>query len=163
MSKKENKGIVTKANITGMVKVDVHGKDGELKSSTGWLKNTITNAGLAVMAGLVGDTGAQTAFTYLAVGTSNAVESAAHTALTAETTTSGLERAASTVSRETTTQTNDTLQLYHQWTASGTVVVEEIGAFNAPSAGSMLGRKLTTTKSVNSGETLTATYKFIFS
>ena len=150
-------------SIKGRVKVERHSASGKLIDSTGWLNNTITTAGLAVVAGLVGNVDTQTAFTYLAVGTSSTAESSTHTALQSETTTNGLARAAATVSRETTTATDDTLQLYKQWTASGTIVVEEIGAFNASSSGNMLGRKLTTTKTVNSGETLTATYQFIFS
>ena len=149
--------------IKGRVKLERHGASGKLIDSTGWLYNTITTAGLAVVSGLVGAADAQTAFTYLAVGTGSTAESSAHTALIAETVTNGLERAAATVTRETTTETDDTLQLYKQWTASGTIVVEEIAALNAASAGTMLGRKLTTTKTVNSGETLTATYQFIFS
>ena len=153
----------SKIGIKGQVRLQCKDKDGNLKWDTGFMKNTITNASLAVMSGLVGNVDSQTAFTYLAVGTSSTAESAAHTALQAEITDTGLARAAATVSRETTTQTNDTLQLTKTWTATGTKAVEEIGAFNDPSAGTMLGRKLTTTKTVNNGEQLTATYQFIFS
>jgi hypothetical protein len=149
--------------IKGQVKLECHDKDGNLLWDTGFMQNTITNASLAIVSGLVGDTGSEVAFTYLAVGTDNTAESAAHTALQAETTTNGLERAAAAVTQETTAQTDDTLQLVKTWTASGTVVVEEVGAFNDASAGTMLGRKLTTTKTVNSGETLVGTYQFIFS
>jgi len=149
--------------ISGYARLKCLDKDGNVKWDTGFMKNTITNAGLGVVSGLVGNTGSEVAFTYLAVGTDATAESAAHTALQAETTTNGLERAAATVSQVTTTQTDDTLQLYKEWTATGTVAVEEIGAFNDASAGTMLGRKLTTTKSVVSGEKLQATYSFIFS
>jgi len=149
--------------IKGQVKLECHNKEGKLLWSTKWLRNTITNVGLAVISGLAGNVDAQTAFTYLAVGTSATAESATHTALQAEITDSGLARAASTVSRVTTTQTNDTLQLTYMWTATATKAVEEVGVFNAASAGTMLGRKLTTTKTVNNTETLSATYQFIFS
>lgn len=149
--------------ITGRVKIDVHNADGSLKETTGWKYNTITNASLAVVSGLVGNVDTQVAFTYLAVGTDNTAESAAHTALQAEIVDSGLARAAATVTRQTTTQTNDTLQLYKQWSVTGTKTVEEIGAFNDASAGTMFGRKLTTSKAVVNGETLSATYQFIFS
>lgn len=147
--------------LTGMVKLDLY-KDGELKDTTGWLKNTITNTGLAQIALLAGDASA-VPFTYLAVGTSNTAESASQTALQAEISDSGLERAAATVSRVTTTQTNDTLQLTYTWTASGSKTIEEVGMFNAASSGTMLGRKLTTSKSISSGEQLVGTYKIIFS
>ena len=148
--------------IKGVVKLDVYDKDGNLKDTTGWIKNTITNASLAAVSGLVGNTGSQTAFTYLAVGTSSTAESAAHTALQAEITDTGLERAAATVSRVTTTQTNDTLQLYKEWTATGSKTVEEVGIFNAASTGVMLGRKLTTSKAVVDTDKLQVTYKVIF-
>lgn len=149
--------------ITGKVRLICKDKNGNIKWDTGWLKNTITNAGLAVLAGLAGNVDSQTAFTYLAVGTSNAAENAADTALTAEITDSGLARAAATVSRVTTNQTNDTLQLYKEWTVSGNKTIEEVGIFNAPEGGVMLGRKLTTSKAVTSGEYLQGTYKIIFS
>ena len=155
-----NKG---KIKIKGQVKLECFDKDGKLKWDTGFMQNTITNAALAVVSGLVGAVDAQTAFTYLAVGTDSTAESAAHTALQAEITTNGLERAAATVTRETTTQTNDTLQLVKVWTATGSSTIEEIGAFNDASAGTMFGRKLTTSKAIAATETLTATYQFIFS
>lgn len=107
------------------------------------IRNKMTNASLAVISGLVGNTGSQTAFTYLAVGTSNTAVSAAHTALQAEITDTGLARAAATVSRETTNQTNDTLKLTYSWTATGSKTIEEIGILNAASSGTMLARALT--------------------
>ena len=148
--------------IKGLVKIDIRYANGKLKETTGWLKNTITNAGLAVIAGLAGDVDSQTAFTYLAVGTDSTAESAAQTALVAEITDTGLARASATVTRETTNQANDTLQLYKEWTATGAKTIEEIGGFNHVSAGSMLGRKLTGSKTLANGENLQATYKFIF-
>lgn len=151
-----------KLGIKGQVRLQCFDENGNLKWDTGFMKNTITNAGLGVISGLVGNVGSEVAFTYLAVGTSNTAESAAHTALQAEITDSGLERAAATVSQETTTQTDDTLQLTKTWSVTGTKTVEEIGAFNDASAGTMLGRKLTTSKSVVSGDTLIGTYQFVF-
>lgn len=147
--------------IAGQIKLDCHKPDGSLKWTTGWINNGITNAGFAQIALLAGDASA-TPFTYLAVGTSSTAFAASQTALQAETVTNGLERAAATVSRVTTDVTNDTLQLAKTWTATGTVAVEEIGMFNASSAGTMLGRALTTTKTVVNGETLAATYKVKF-
>lgn len=123
-----------------------------------YVKNKMTNASLAVITGLVGNTGAQTAFTYLAVGTSSTAVSSAHTALQAEITDSGLARTTATVARTTTTQTNDTLSFTYTWTASGTKTVEEIGIFNASSNGTMLARALTTSLSLVSGNLLAATY-----
>lgn len=157
------KSYLSRCPIKGSVKVDIFDKDGNLKSTTGWLKNTITNAGKAEIANLAGSVSTPAAFTYLAVGSSSTAESASHTGLQTEITNNGLARAAATVSRVTTTQTNDTLQLVKTWTASGAVTVEEVGIFNASSNGTMLGRKLTGTKTLANGETIQATYKVQFS
>lgn len=124
--------------------------------------NLITSAGKAALAGLTGNTGTITAFTYLAVGTSNTAPAIGQTTLGAEITTLGLGRMAATVSRVTTTVTNDTLQLVATWSVSGSTTVEEIGIFNAASVGIMLGRALTSSKQVVSGDTLTGTYQIIF-
>ena len=156
-------GKKSKFKLIGRVRVVHKDKDGNTLSDTGWLYNTITNAGKAEAANLLGNVSTPTAFTYLALGTSNTAESASHTALQAEITDTGLARAAATVSRVTTNQTNDTLQLAKTWTATGAKTVEEIGVFNAASAGTMLGRKLTTSKALANGETLAATYQIIVS
>jgi len=137
-------------------------KNGVVKWDTGFMKNTLTTAGFAVFSGLAGDVDSQDPFTYLAVGDDSTAESDAHTALLSEIEDSGLARAAATVTRETTTETNDTLQLYHEWAATGTKTVEEIGIFNAASDGVMAARKLTTTKTVNDGELLQGTYSIKF-
>jgi hypothetical protein len=134
--------------------------NGQIKDK--WtVENTITNAGFAQLALLAGDASA-VPFTYLAVGTGTTAVAATQTALVTEITDSGLERAAATVSRVTTTQTNDTLQLVKTWTATGTKTVEEVGVFNASSTGTMLSRALTGSKSIVSGDTLAVTYKVKF-
>jgi hypothetical protein len=149
--------------IIGMARLSCHNKDGSLVWDTGWMKNTLTTASLAVLTGLAGDVGTQTAFGYIAVGTDDTAESSAHTTLQAEITDSGLERAAVTPTRETDDETNDTLQFYKEWTATGDKDIEEIAVFNDDTAGVMFGRKLTGTKAVENGKTLKATYKFKFS
>ncbi len=146
----------------GQIRLQAFDKNGSLKFDTGFIPNTITNLGKAAMAGLTGNTGAVTAFTYLATGTSNTAPSASQTTLGAETTTLGLARASATVSRVTTTQTNDTLQLTYTWNVSGTITIEEIGIFNASSSGIMLGRALTTSKALVNGDQLVGTYQVIF-
>jgi len=124
----------------------------------------IPNSALAEISGLVGNTGSKTAFTYLANGTSSTAFAASQTALVAENNnTYGFGRAAATVSQVTTTQTNDTLQLTKTWTATGSVMVREVGVFNAPSSGTMLARTvLSADKTIASGETYALTYKVKF-
>lgn len=150
-------------HIRGQIRLQCFRADGTLKWDTGFIKNTITNAGKAEIANLAGNVSSPLSFTYLAVGTSSTAPAASQTALGAEVSTSGLSRASATITRQTTTVTNDTLQLIKIWTVSGTVAVEEVGVFNAASVGTMLARALTTTKNVANGETLTGTYQIIFS
>lgn len=123
--------------------------------------NIVTSAGKAQLALLAGDATA-TPFTYLAVGTSTTAVAVGQTALAAEITDTGLARASATVSRTTTTVTNDTLSLTKTFTASGIVAVEEVGVFNASSSGTMLSRALTGTKTLANGETLIANYTLAF-
>lgn len=147
--------------IKGMVRMVCTDKVGNLKWDTGFFNNLVTSAGKAQIALLAGDASA-TPFTYLAVGTSSTAVAVGQTALGSEITDSGLARAAATVSRVTTTVTNDTLQLVYTWTVSGTKTVEEVGIFNASSSGTMLGRALTSSKSLVNGDVLTITYKVAF-
>ena len=124
----------------------------------------VTNAGLAECAGLIGNTGSCTAFTYLANGSGSTAFAATQTALVTENTANGSARAAATVSRTTTTATNDTLSLVKQWTASGAVTIKEAGIFNASSTGDMLARKvLDSTVTLASADTWTWTHTIVFS
>jgi len=147
-------------NIKGLIKLELI-RNGKVIESRE-VKNTITNASLAEMSGLVGNSGSKTAFTYLAVGTGTTPANATDTTLETEITDSGLARAASTVSQETTTATDDTLQLLKAWTVSGSKAVTECGALNAASAGTLLGRQVFSAVNVVSTDVLQLTYKFIF-
>jgi len=126
------------------------------------IKNTITDVSLAEISGLIGATGSKTAFTYLAVGTGVTASDAGDTALGAEITDTGLERSAATVSQETTTVTDDTLQLLKSWTATGAKAVTEAGALNAASVGTLLGRQVFAAVNTATNDVLQLTYKFIF-
>jgi len=121
-----------------------------------------TNAGFAAVAGLVGNTGSVNPFTYLALGTGSTAAAPTDTALEAEITDTGLARASATVSRVTTTVTNDTLQLLKEWTATGVKILREIGAFNAASAGDMLARKVFAALTTEDTMVVKMTYKFPF-
>lgn len=139
-----------------------HIRDGKVLKK--WsVDNSIMNAGFAQLALLAGDASA-TPFTYLALGTSSTAVAPSQTALQAETAVSGLTRASATVSRVTTTQTNDTLQLYKVFTNAGaTTVIEEVGIFNDPTTGTMLSRALTGTTTLIAGDQFSETYKIRFS
>ncbi len=122
-----------------------------------------TNAGLAEIAGLSGDTGSPTEFTYLALGTGTTAFSATQTALVSEISANGLARAEATASRITDTVANDTLQLTYKWTATGAQTFAEIGAFNASSGGDMAWRQvISPAKSLPSGSDYTLTIQITY-
>lgn len=120
--------------------------------------NKTTNAALAVVAGLYGNTGSQTAFTYGALGQGAASVAAGDTTLGTEFTDSGLQRISATMSRSTTTQTNDTTVFTLSWTASGSKTINEFGTFNAASSGVMGARVLTGAQAVVSGNVVNVVY-----
>ncbi len=149
--------------IIGKVRLEIYDSEGNLKSDTGFLNNIITNAGKAAVAGLVGNTGSITAFSYLALGTSATVVAAADTTLGAEIVDTGLARTTATASRTTTTVANDTLNFVYTWTATGVKTIQEVGIFNASSAGTMLGHKLTGAQTTANGDQINVTYTIQFS
>ncbi len=124
-------------------------------------RNLVTNAGKAQLALLAGDASA-VPFTYLAVGTSNTAVAVTDTALGAEITDTGLARAVATVSRITTSVTNDTLQLTYTWTASGIKTVQEMGIFNASSSGTLLGHKIITSITTANDDQIVGIYTVQF-
>ena len=121
--------------------------------------NLMTNAGLALVAGRINGSGSPAAATYIAVGTGTTAAAATDTALVTETTTSGLGRAAGTASLVTTTVTNDTAQVTHDFSVTGSVAVTESGVLNAASTGTLLCRQVFSAINVANGDTLTITWK----
>lgn len=121
-----------------------------------------TNAGFALVADRVGAVAAGAAVTYLALGTDATAADPTDTALKAEITDTGLERAAATVTRVQTTVANDTLQLLHEWTATGIKILREIGALNAAGNGTLLARKVFDAITTDETDHVKMTYKFPF-
>jgi type IV secretory pathway TrbL component len=124
--------------------------------------HSAVNAGLALAADRVGAVTAAAAVTYLALGTDATAVGATQTALLAEITDTGLARASATVSAVQTTVAGDTLQLYHDWTATGAKVLREIAALNANAAGTMLARKVYDAITTANTDHVIMTYKFPF-
>lgn len=91
-------------------------------------------------------------FKYIAVGSGTATEATADTALTTEITDSGLARAEATCGYEATGKATWS----HTFTATAdSLVVNEVGIFDAASAGHMLMRhKYSSSKNLDTGETL---------
>jgi len=123
------------------------------------IANLVTNAGFAGVASRINGSGAEAAFTYIAVGTGATAAAAADTTLGTELAASGLSRAAGSASRVTTTQTNDTAQLVVTFTVSGTAAVTESGVLNAASVGVLLCRQVFSAINVVSGDSLQITWK----
>jgi len=117
---------------------------------------------MAEVAGLILTDVGGTAFDVVGIGDSGTAEDPAHTDLQAAV---NKVRKAGTGTRVTTTQTNDTAQIVYTFSSSdgpsGTWSVQEAGMFNNVSGGTMLFRKIFTTKSVDwdAGDTLELTAK----
>jgi len=112
-----------------------------------WIKNVITKAGVAVLAGLAGGVDSQTTFTKLELGHDSTAATNTQTKLiTYIANTNSCGRAAATVTRETTDETNDTLQLEHTWTCATAAEtdIEEVGVFSegTVNTGPMLCRQV---------------------
>ena len=114
----------------------------------------VSSAGKALFANLI--LGSGTAITHMAVGSGATAFAATDTALVTEITDSGVERVAPTLSRITTTVTNDTMKAIKTFSVTGTITVAEGGLFNAATAGDMPVRVVfSPSRSLISGDTLT--------
>lgn len=134
-----------------------HRRNGELIEAR-TVKNLITSAGKAAAAGLLNGV-VTDFFDYLAIGTGTTAAAVGDTALQTEISTNGGARAAATLSRVTTTVTNDTAQFVYTWTFSGSFAVTECGVLSASSGGVLLARQVFSALNVVSGDTLAITYK----
>lgn len=141
----------------GVFTFRVFGKDGVLKFEK-IVKNLITSAGKAGLASRANGSGAEAAFTYIALGTGTTAAAAGNTTLETELAASGLSRANATASRTTTTVTNDTARLVYSFTVTGSAAITEAGILNAGSGGTLLCRTVFSAVNVINGDTLQATY-----
>lgn len=95
----------------------------------------VVNAGLAIISNLVSGLGG-TVPKYCAHGTGSTAPVVGNTALGAEVD----SRATGTVTRITTTATNDTMQVVGTISSGGSNAITESGLFDASSTGNMLAR-----------------------
>jgi len=118
--------------------------------------NEIVPAALANVAGLL--CGAEiTPFKYLGIG----IGTASVAGLGSEIVTGGGERVEATASLVTTTITDDTAQLIHEWTFLDTFAITEEGVFNAVAAGDMLAYQNFAAVNVVSGNKYEVTHQFV--
>lgn len=125
--------------------------------------NLVTTVGKAAIASRFNGSGSEPAFTYIALGIGTTAAAVGDTTLQTEITDSGLTRQSATVSRTTTTVTNDTARLTYTWTASGTKAVTESGCLNAASSGVLANRQVFSAVNLVSGNSFQATHDFAFS
>jgi len=151
--------------IKDWLRVVVKDKYGNIKS-VHEDEDLITNAGKALVAGLLLSDVGGTAFDYIAIGSGSTSPAAGDTALDAE-----LTRAPATGTRITTTVTNDTAQLVYTFssgnpaglhgTSTGSRSIKESGIFNAGAGGTMLCRQTFTERNIDwdAGDSLEVTWK----
>jgi len=130
------------------------------------VNNTITNVGKADVAGLICDTGSIVAYQWLAIGDSSTAATSADTTLVGEFvsgTDPSLARVRASITRMTTSETNDTFQLLHTFTntASAAKTVVEAGIFNTSTedTANALGRQTFGGKSLETGTELQVQYR----
>lgn len=159
MEQKELSG--AKIGIVGLIEITLRDNNGIIKEVRK-LKNLIVDAGLAGLASRINGSGSENAFTYLGIGTGTTAANAANTGLETPLTDSGLTRQAATCSRTQTTVANDTAKLSYTWASiTGSKAVTEVGAFNAASNGTLLGRQVFTAVNVVAGDSLQIDYSFV--
>ena len=138
----------------------IHRRDGKIIEER-HLENLVTSAGKAGIASRISGAGAEAAFTYVAIGIGTTAAAIGDTTLVSEITTVGGQRAAdASLTRETTTVTNDTAVIDYTYTFTGTLAVTESGILNASSAGTLLSRRVFSAINVVSGDSLQVIWKF---
>lgn len=128
-------------------------------------RNLVTSAGKAAVASRINGSGAEPLFDKIGWGTGTTSPVIGDTTLQTEVTTSGGAASgvhvvsAATVSRVTTTVTNDTAQHVGTVTAAGTIAITESGVFNLATNGVLLARQTFTAINVVSGDSIQFTWK----
>ncbi len=151
------KGLFDSVKLSGEIEMVLRDKNGRIKE-TRHIKNTITDAGKALMASLLSPDVGGTAFDYIALGTGTP----GATALGAECTTNGGARrgGADVVGTlTTTTVSNDTMQFTTTFSFTGSLALTEEGIFNATSAGTMLASQSFAVLNVANGDSLLINHK----
>jgi hypothetical protein len=125
-------------------------------------KNLVVDAGKAGAASRINGSGGEAVFDRIGAGTGATAPAAGDTALGAEKDEAGgatTTHKSATVSRVTTTVTNDTAQDVVTFNYTASVAVTESGVFNAATAGTMLCRQTFTAVNVVNGDSLQFTWK----
>jgi len=125
----------------------------------------ITSDGKATITALVGGFNGYVAFCALALDSSSNAFDKSQSAPVSEISTGGLSRASATVSRGTTTDSDDTLSFYKSWTcSSGPVSVNAVCVMNNATSGGTMGSRdvLPSTRTMQTGDTISEQINWIF-
>ncbi|RLG77356.1 MAG: hypothetical protein DRO12_02450 [Thermoprotei archaeon] len=141
-----------KLKLKGELEIRVYDRYGRLKEYRK-VENLIVNVGKAQVAGLINGV-VTTPFKYIAIGTGTTSPSAGDTALESE-----VDRAEATVGRTTTSVTNDTATFDATFNFTASYSITEAGIFDASSGGNMLARHTFSAINVQSGDSLTISWK----
>lgn len=162
------KGIL---NYLAAYGVRIHGITGSWGYTIN-VANVVTNAAKGAFSGLINGSGGIAVFASIGIGTGTTSAAATDTALQTEVTSAGAGAsgvhavAAATVSRVTTTNTNDTAQFVGTVSFSGIssppLAVTESGVFNATTNGTMMAHQVFSAINVNNGDSLQLTWKLQF-
>lgn len=121
--------------------------------------NLLTTSGKGLISGRINGVGSPAAPSFMGIGTGTNAAAAGDTGLQTESTGTGYDRVAGTVSTVTTDVTNDTNQIIGSWTVSSSKAITEMGVFNAISAGTLLVRNVFSAYTLQSGDTFQITHK----
>lgn len=145
-----------KVGLVGQISVRAfHAGESEPFVVRDFKPNTITNAGLAAVAKLIGEGLSEDKFDYIGIGTDDTAAAATDTALGTE-----IEsRADCTVTNITTNETNDTAQFVGTVSITASRSIAEYGLFNASSGGDMLSRQVQSAINLESGDSIEITWK----
>jgi len=155
--KNQKGGKMEKTKLRGTFHVAVLGEDGVEKYHN-IVPNTIMNAGLAEVSGLILSDIGGNAFDYIAIGTDATAPNATQSALIAE-----VYRGAGTGSQETDSVSDDTARLTTSIAITSSVTLQEAGVFNSSSAGDVLARTTFSATTASSGDSVNIGYDVVFS
>jgi hypothetical protein len=125
--------------------------------------NLVTNAGRALITNLIYDISTPTAPSYIGIGTGTTAAAATDTTLETEESGAGLNRAAATITSQTTTVSGDTGQsaITFTYTGGSDKAITEMGLFNAASGGTMVARTVFPVYTLQTNDQFTITHKLV--
>jgi hypothetical protein len=147
-----------KLELNGAIDLVVKNKRGKVKAERR-IHNLVVSAGSAGVASRINGSGAEAAFTWIAIGTGATAAAAGDTTCQTEISTGGGARANGTATRVTTDVTNDTAQVEVTYNFTSSFAVTESCLLNAASAGTLLSRQVFSAINVANGDSLLIRWK----